>query len=312
NSDQVLNIPAIPKHLAIIGGGVIGLEFASLFGMMGSQVTIVEAMDRLVSDFDRDCVKELIKCWRSHKIAIHTNTTLEDLSMTKNKVTLTIKTKDTGGQNGDDQQKVTCDAVLFAVGRLPETSGLGLEHVAVATDDQGFIMVNEHLQTKSQGIYAVGDVISTPSLAHTATAEAHYVIDHMTKTPANPIDYLNNPLAIYTYPELARVGYKEEELQAMKTPYKVSRFPFSVMAKAMIEGYPEGFIKLLSHQETGEILGVHLIGGRVTEMVSEFTLGKVLETTIFEFAHTIRPHPTLSETLSEVAYQAMGEPLHAP
>lgn len=303
-SDQVLQIPKIPQHMIIIGGGVIGMEFASLFSMMGSKVTVIEAGPTLLREFDPDTVKELLKCWKQYDFTAHTSCVLEQVDKQEENMVVTIK---------DSQQKtqsLSCDALLMAVGRAPMSEGLGLEYVGVERDDKNFIAVTPWCETAAQGVFAVGDVIATPSLAHTATAEAHHVVDFITQGSKKVVDYNNNPLAVYSYPELAAVGAKESDLHHKNIPYHLSRFPFSIMAKAVIEGYPEGFIKILSHQETGEILGAHLVGGRATEMISEIVLARALETTVEEFAHAIRPHPTLSEVHTEVGFQALKEPLH--
>ena len=307
NSDEILDIAHPPSHLVIVGGGVIGIEFASLFAMMGSQVTIIEAQEHLLAEFDRDCVVELIKQWRGWPITLLTNTTIEELTPQEGQLIATAKT-----HKDKSSHRISCTAALLAVGRTPVTSELNLKALGISVDKQGFIPVSEFCETQAQGVYAIGDVIATPALAHTATAEGLSAVDHLTQHSREPLNYNHNPLAVYSYPELASVGHREEDLRRANIPYKVCKTPFSIMAKATIEGYPEGFIKLLFHPESSEILGAHLIGGKATELVSEFVLGQSLETTVEEFAHSIRPHPTLSESLSEVALSGLGEPLHAP
>lgn len=310
NSDEILSIPKVPDHLAIVGGGVIGMEFASLFAMMGSKITLIEAADQVLGEFDRDCVHELMSCWRQHNMTVHTSSLLETITSDSSTTTLTFK--ETKGKKAGSV-KVSADAALIAIGREPVSEGLGLDQVGVTVDKKSSaIDVDEMCQTAAPGVYAIGDVIATSALAHTATAEAHLVVDHITGKQPQAMDYASNPLAVYSFPELASVGWHESQLQEQGVKYQTSRFPFSVMAKAVIEGYPEGFVKIHSDPDTTEILGVHIIGGRATEMISEFVLGKTLETTMEEFARVIRPHPTLSETLTEVALSALGEPLHAP
>lgn len=301
-SDSILNIPSIPKHLAVIGGGVIGMEFASLFTMMGSQITIIEAHDKVLGEFDQDCVAELLKCWKSFPVDIRTSTLVNSYT---DDGTLSLTLSDSSSHS------ITPDAILVAVGRVPVSDDLGLEHVNLkVTSPTQSIAVDETGQTSTAGIYAIGDVTPSQALAHTATAEALVVIDHITSRPHHPLNYLNNPLAVYSYPELASVGYSQTQLTEQNQPFKSSVFPFKIMAKAEIEGHPQGFIKVLSDPKTTEILGVHMIGGQVTELISEWVLGKALETTLYEFARTIRPHPTLSETLTEVALVGLDEPLH--
>ncbi|MCY4443292.1 MAG: dihydrolipoyl dehydrogenase [Proteobacteria bacterium] len=327
-SDSILDIPAVPKSLCIIGGGVIGMEFASLFGMMGSQVTVVEAADHILATFDRECVKELVRFWKIFDITIHTQTlahTVKKLSTGDHerghelghelKVTLESQSQKYKQQKYKQQkiqykEDIYCQNILVAVGRKPVSTGIGLEDVGVVTDAAGFVKVDAHYRSSVEGIYAVGDLISTSSLAHTASAEAMHVVEVILAKNPQPICYAHNPLCIYTYPEIAAVGALEEDLKAQNRPYKATQFPFSVMAKAKIEHAASGFMKLLSCPETLELLGVHIVGARATEMISECVLGMSLEATLEELAAVIRPHPTISESISEVAHGALSEPLH--
>lgn len=313
NSNEILDIPAIPKHLAIIGGGVIGTEFASLFAMMGAKVTLIEAGAQLLSEFDEDCVAELIRGWRKFKVrpTILTATVLDQLTpRTSSSGHDTLHLSSDAGGNST----IKVDATLIAVGRSPATAQLGLHHLGIKLDAHGGIPVDEFGQTTAAGVYAIGDVRPGPALAHTATAEAHQAIDHLTTqdNPPTPINYNNNPGAVYSYPELAAVGLTTAKLKELKIPFSTAVVPFNIMAKATIEGYPEGFVKIHTHQHSSEILGVHIVGGRATELISEFVLAKCLESTLTELAHAIRPHPTLTEIISEIAHMGLSEPVHAP
>lgn len=299
NSDSVLAIDKVPETMAIIGGGVIGIEFASLFGRFGCEVTVIEMLPQVLPFEDAECVQEAVRCLRKQNVKIETEAKLSAV-------------EDAGGHcvvsvEGREDRKFS--RVLIAIGRSPVTEALKLDAINVATDG-GFIPVDSHYQTRAPGIFAVGDVINTPALAHTASAEALHAVEVIAGKSPPLIDYNSNPSAIYSYPELASIGPCESELKEKGVAYKVAKFPFAPLAKAKIEEATEGFIKILYDPKYREILGVHIVGAKATELIGEFVLGKVLETTIDEIAHSIHPHPTISETVMEAAHVAMGGAIH--
>ena len=187
---------------------------------------------------------------------------------------------------------------------------MGLEKVGLSADERGFTKTDAHYRTAVPNIFAIGDILTTPALAHTAHAEALHAVEIIAGKSPKVIDYQTNPNAVYTYPELASVGMTEEELKAEGIEYKSGKFPFAPMAKAQIEGGAEGFIKILFDPKYHELLGVHIVGAKATELIAEFALGKVLESTVDEIAHTIHPHPTVSETAMEAAHAAIGKAIH--
>jgi dihydrolipoamide dehydrogenase len=286
--------------MAIIGGGVVGIEFASLFARFGTDVTVVEAAPQVLPYEDEETVKELVRCVKKQGVQFETGakiTAIEDKGKDGVKLTTAESTR-------------TFAKVLVSIGREPVTDDIGLNTVGVTTD-RGFIKVDlATYKTSCDGIYAIGDVIPTPMLAHTASAEAFNCAEVIAGKKPHKVHYEANPSAIYTYPEIASIGMTEKALKEKGIEYKSGKFPFSPMAKAKIEDATDGFIKILFEPKYREILGVHIVHARATEMIAEFSLGKVLETTVDEIAHTIHPHPTLSETIMEAAHAALGAAVH--
>ncbi|MGE0173055.1 MAG: dihydrolipoyl dehydrogenase [Oligoflexales bacterium] len=301
-SDTVLFIDHVPETLAVIGGGVVGMEFASLFARMGSQVTVIELAPQVLPTEDEEVVKEFVRVLKKN----HANLTIE------------TSTKLTGVEDKGKFCVVTTEGgkprefakVLMSIGRQPVTADLGLEAMGISIEKGGFVKVDEHYRTSQKTVFAVGDIISTPALAHTASAEAMHAVEIMANHNPPVINYDANPNAIYTSPEIASIGKTEQKLREEKASYKAVKFPFAPLAKAKIEGATVGFIKLLYEPKYKEILGVHIIGTTATEMIAEFSLAKVLESTIDEIGHTIHPHPTISETVMEAAHAAMGGAIH--
>jgi dihydrolipoamide dehydrogenase len=277
------------------------MEFASLFARMGSQVTVIELAPQVLPSEDEEVVKEFSRVMKKN----HANMQIE------------TSTKLTGVEDKGKHCVVSTEGgkprefakVLMSIGRQPNTTDLGLESLGIAMD-KGFIKVDEHYRTAVKNIFAVGDVIPTPALAHTASAEAMHAVEVMANHNPPVINYDANPNAIYTFPEIASIGKTEQKLREEKTDYKAVKFPFAPLAKAKIEGATVGFIKILYEPKYREILGVHIIGNTATEMIAEFSLAKVLESTVDEIGHTIHPHPTISETVMEAAHTAMGGAIH--
>ena len=299
-SDDILFINEVPKTLAIIGGGVVGVEFASLFGRFGTQVTVIEMAPQIQPFEDEESVKELVRCLKKQNVTVEAGTKLTSIE-DKGKGVVVVT---------EGQAPRTFDKVLVSIGREPVTDDIGLNTVGIPTD-RGMIKVDlATYKTNADGIYAIGDVIPTPMLAHTASAEAMHCAEVIAGKKPHKVHYESNPSAVYTYPEVASIGMTEKTLKEKNIPYKVGKFPFMPMAKAKIEEATDGFVKILFDPKYGEILGAHIINARATEMIAELSLGKVLETTIDEIAHTIHPHPTLSETIMEAAHAGIGAAVH--
>jgi len=299
-SDHVISIDHIPESMAVIGGGVVGIEFASLFGRFGTKVTVIEMAPQILPFEDAEAVKELERCLKKQNITIETGTKLTAVAETKSgKVSVT-----TEGKEAREFSRV-----LVSIGREPVTNDCGLEQSGVKTE-KGFVTVDAHYRTSVEWVYAIGDIINTPALAHTASAEAIHAVEVIAGHHPPVIDYLANPSAIYCYPEIASIGHTEQTLKTKGIEYKAAKFPFAPMAKAKIEGATDGFVKILYGPKYRELLGVHIVNARATEMIAEFSLGKILETTVDEIGHTIHPHPTLSETVMEAAHTAIGGAIH--
>lgn len=300
-SDDILFINEVPKTLAIIGGGVVGVEFASVFGRFGTQVTVIEMAPQILPFEDEESARELSRCLKKQNIALETSTKL---------VSVEDKGKDGVMVTTEGQPPRRFDKVLVSIGREPVTDDIGLNTVGITTD-RGQIKVDlATYKTSVDGIYAIGDVIPTAMLAHTASAEAYHCAEVIAGKKPHKVHYESNPSAVYTYPEVASIGFTEKALKEKGIEYKVGKFPFTPMAKAKIEDATDGFVKILFEPKYREILGVHIVNARATEMIAEFSLGKVLETTVDEIAHTIHPHPTLSETIMEAAHAALSASVH--
>ncbi len=301
-SDTILGIDHVPESMVIVGGGIVGMEFASCFGRFGCDVTVVEMAPQVIPYEDAETVKEFVKHVKKQNVKLLTGAKLSKIEKTGKKKGVKVHI--------EGQDSIDAEIVLMSVGRAPVTSQIGLENISVQANDRGFIEVDEHYRSACDTVYAIGDVIPTPALAHTASAEAMHAVEVIAGHHPPVINYDANPSAVYTYPEIASIGSTEEKLKEQGIEYKSSKFPFAPMAKAKIEGATQGFIKILFDPKHREILGVHIINARATELIAEFALGKVLETTVDEIGHTIHPHPTLSETVMEAAHAAVGGAIH--
>ena len=299
-SDSILSIDRVPKSLAVIGGGVVGMEFASLFGRFGTQVTVIELMPQALPFEDPECVKEVIRSFKKNNVVVETESKLTAVKDNGTYCTVSVEGK-------EDRD---FEVVLMSIGREPVLDDLGLEKVGVDRDERGFVKVDAHYQTNIPNIFAVGDILNTPALAHTASAEAKHAVEVIGGHTPPIINYETNPSAVYTYPEVASIGLKEDILQEKGIEYGTAKFPFAPLAKAKIEDATEGFIKIFYDKKYKEILGVHIVGAKATELISEFVLGKLLETTIDEIGQAIHPHPTISETIMEAAHVAEGGAIH--
>lgn len=302
SSDHIFFLDKLPQSMAILGGGVVGSEFASCFGRYGTKVTIFEMADQLVPTEDFEAANELAKALKKQGVEVLTSVKVASMTAKGGQVEVKVE--------GETAPRVY-EKALISVGRAPVTEDIGLEKVGLKPDARGFIDVDlKTYQTSVPGIYAVGDIIPTPQLAHTASAEAIFAVDIICGKKRPPINYLTNPGAIYTYPEVASIGYTEQALKKEGREYAIGKFPFSALGKARIDDATEGFVKIITDKKYGEILGVHIVHAKATEMIAEFSLGNNLEMTIDELANTIHPHPTLSEAIMEAAHAAKGHAIH--
>ncbi len=294
---EILKLKEVPKKLGIIGAGAVGVEFASIFKRFGSDVTILEMLPRIVPVEDEDVSKELEKYFKKQGIRIETGAKADNIRKTAKGVKLTATLA-----NGKSEQ-IEFDKLLIAVGRRPNTDKCGLESTKVELD-RGFVKVNQFQQTGEAGVYAIGDIVAgTPQLAHVATMEGMVALDHMTGRQAIPINKNRIPGATYTEPGIGSVGLTEKQAKDQGFKVKVGKFPFVGNSKATIVGMHEGFVKVISDETYGEILGVHIIGPQGFELISEAVAAMEAEATVETMIHTIHAHPTL--------YEAVGEAFNA-
>jgi dihydrolipoamide dehydrogenase len=293
-----------PGSLFIVGAGAIGMEFADVYASFGTQVTIVEALDRILPLEDAEVSKFMERVFTKRGMEIHTKARFESAKIGKNGVNVTF----TDGKGVSQSKDV--DFVLSAVGRVPNSSGLGLETVGVKVDGKGFIVVDELMRTNVPGVYAIGDVAGNQLLAHKASHEGIVCVEHIAGQGHGPLDYGNVPNCTYCDPEVASVGLTEEQAKAKGYGIEVGKFPWVGVGRAVAAGHTDGFVKVIRDKQYSEILGAHIVGPHATELIAEFVIGRHLESTVEEMERAIHPHPTLSEGVPEAALAALGRPIH--
>jgi dihydrolipoamide dehydrogenase len=302
---RAMTLDKQPKRMVVIGAGAIGVEFAYFYHTIGTEVTIVEFLEQgLVPREDADVSKELGKIFKKSGINVLGNTAVESVD-TSGK-TCKVKVKD---RKSGKEDTIECDIVLSAAGVAPNTENIGLEALGIATD-KGMIKVDEFYRTNVAGIYAIGDVIPGPALAHVASAEGIICVEKIAGHHPQPIDYTNIPSCTYCWPEVASVGYTEQMAKEAGYEIKVGKFPFTASGKAKASGAANGFVKVIFDAKYGEFLGAHMIGANVTEMIAEVVAARKLETTGHEIIKAVHPHPTMSEAVMEAAAAAYGEVIH--
>ncbi|MFN4233078.1 dihydrolipoyl dehydrogenase, partial [Thermus sp.] len=298
-STEALSFPEVPGRLIVVGGGVIGLELGVVWHRLGAEVLILEYLDRILPTMDAELSRAAEKVFRKEGIGIRTGVKVQAVRPEGKGARVELE----GGE------VLAADRVLLAVGRRPYTEGLDLERAGLATDEKGRIPVDEHLRTRVPHIYAIGDVVRGPMLAHKASEEGIAAVEHMAKGYGH-VDYQAIPSVVYTHPEVAGVGYTEEELKAQGVPYKVGRFPYSASGRARAMGETEGFVKVLAHAKTDRILGVHGIGARVGDVLAEAALAIFFKASAEDLGRAPHAHPSLSEVLKEAALAAWEKPIH--
>ena len=299
---QALVPETLPKSMAIIGSGAIGSEFTYFYRSMGVDVTLIEFMDQIVPLEDKDVADQLSRSFRKMGIKVMVSSGVKAIDTTGEGCKLSIETK-------KGMVELEVDRVLSAVGVIPNTNGIGLEELGVEMN-RGKIVVDDFFRTNVPGIYAIGDVIATPALAHVASAEGIACVEKIAGMDVQPVDYSNIPGATYTSPEIASVGLTEKKVKEMGIEYKVGKFPFTASGKATTAGEKDGFVELIIDANTDKILGAHLIGANVTEMLSGIVLARNVGATAKDIIKTIHPHPTMSEAIMEAAAAAHGEVIH--
>ncbi|MBI4443444.1 MAG: FAD-dependent oxidoreductase, partial [Acidobacteria bacterium] len=291
---EILQNPTVPESLLIIGAGAVGVEFASIYNRFGSQVTVVEMLPRILPLADEEISRELEKSLKKQKIKILTGARVEKVETTSEGVKVTVS-------QGDNKQTLQAQQALVAVGRKPNTENIGLESTKVQTE-RGFVKTDEYMQTAEPGTYAIGDIVAgTPQLAHAASMEGIVAVGKICGKKAPPINYRQVPDCIYCEPQVASVGLTEAAAREQGHDVQVGRFAFRANSKASILGAEGGFVKLVCDAGYGEVLGAHLMGPGVTELIAEMVLALRMEATAEDLLYTIHAHPTLSEAVWEAA-----------
>ena len=303
-SDEALLMEELPKSILIVGGGVIGIEWASMLADFGVDVTVLEYADRIIPTEDKEISQEMQRLLKKKGIKIVTGAkVLPETLRKENGVTISAEVKET-------VKEYQAEKLLLSVGRKANIEGIGLENTEIQVE-KGVIATNQYYQTKESHIYAIGDVIGGLQLAHVASHEGITAVEHIADRNPSPIDYTQISTCIYSNPEVASVGLTEEEAIQKGYKVKIGKFPFKAIGKALVFGESDGFVKMIVDEETDDMLGVHMIGPHVTDLISEAGLALVLDATPWEIAHTIHPHPTLSEAIGEAALAVLGIAIHS-
>lgn len=303
-SDEALQWEKLPASVVIVGGGVIGIEWASMLNDFDVDVTVVEYADRILPLEDEEVSREMTRLLKKRKVNIVTGAKVLPESLQKGEGRVAIQAETAGGV-----QTFEADKLLVSVGRQANVENIGLEATEIKVE-RGAVVVNEHFQTAESHIYAIGDVIGGLQLAHVASHEGILAVEHMAGLAPHPLDYTKVPKCTYSRPEVANVGLTEKEAREQGYEVKTGKFSFKPLGKALVHGENDGFVKLVVDAKTNDLLGVHMIGPHVTDMISEAGLARVLDATPWEIGHTIHPHPTLSEAFMEAALAVEGKAIH--
>ena len=299
---EAMTLKEQPKKLAVVGSGAIGVEFAYFYNAMGTEVTIIEYLDRIVPVEDIDISKQMERSFKKSGIKVMTSSEVTSVDTSGDVVKVMVKTK-------KGEEVIEADVVLSAVGIETNLANIGLEEVGISTD-RGKVLVNQWYQTNLPGYYAIGDITAGPALAHVASAEGILCVEKIANMHVEPLDYGNIPGCTYSNPEIASVGMTEAQAKEAGYDIKVGKFPFSASGKASASGTKEGFVKVIFDAKYGEWLGCHMIGAGVTDMIAEAVIARKLETTGHEVLKTVHPHPTMSEAVMEAVADAYGEVIH--
>jgi dihydrolipoamide dehydrogenase len=300
-SDDLLLLPQAPESMIVIGAGAVGLEWGDIYHALGTKVTVIEALDRLLPPADADISKELARAFKKKAFDLHISAKVDRIVPGDKGLTVHFT-----GPKGEGQ--AAGEVVLLATGRRAFTEGVGIEEIGVELD-RGRIVVDEHMQTRVPCVYAIGDCVGRFLLAHVASREGEVAVEHIAGRPSK-MDYRVVPSCVYTSPEVAWVGMTEAQAREKHENLKVGTFPFMALGKARAIGERDGFMKVIIEEKYGEVLGVHMIGAHVTDLIAEPTTAMAMEATAEEFASTIHAHPTLPEALMEAAMDALGHAIH--
>ena len=301
SSTEALEIREVPKRMVVVGGGVIGMELGSVFGRLGTEIEVVEYMERIIPTMDKDCGKQLQRSLKGLGFKFHLKHMVNEVKPTKDGVKVVVQKRDS-----EDTFEIEADYCLVSIGRKPFTDKLGLENIGVNLDERGRIEVNGHLETSASGVYAIGDVVKGAMLAHKAEEEGVFVAEKIAGQKPH-INYNLIPGVVYTWPEVAAVGATEQELKDAKVPYKSGKFPFKALGRARASMDTDGMVKVLAHKETDEILGVHMVGARTADMIAEAVAVMEFRGSAEDVARMSHAHPTYTEAFKEAALAATGD-----
>lgn len=304
SSTGALELPKVPKHMVVVGGGVIGLELGSVWTRLGAEVTVVEFLDKILGSMDGEVSKQFQRMLARQGLTFKLGCKVTDVAATSRSAKVTFEPV-----KGGDAETVSADVVLVATGRKPYTEGLGLERAGVIVDDAGRVHIDEHFRTNISGIYAIGDVVAGPMLAHKAEDEGVAVAE-IIAGQAGHVNYGVIPGVVYTQPEVASVGKTEEELKAEGADYKVGKFPFSANGRARAMLHPDGFVKVLADKANDRVLGVHIVGFGAGDMIHEAAVLMEFGGSAEDLGRTCHAHPTMSEAVKEAALAAYDKPIH--
>jgi len=294
SSTEALSFDKVPGHLAIVGGGFIGLELGSVWNRLGAKVTIIEMLPKIASTLDGQVIRTLERVLKKQGFGFKLNTRVTKANITDGKIKVNLETK---GKNST----LECDKLLVAIGRKPMSQGLGLEDLGIKTDEKtGHVLVDSQYRTNIPSIYAIGDLIPGPALAHKASAEGTAAVENMAGLPGE-VNYDTIPSAVYTWPEVGSVGITKEQAKEQKIPHKVGNFPFSGTGRARCMGETDGFVKIICHSKTDRVLGVHILGPRASDLIAECVLAMEFGASSEDIARTVHSHPTFSEAVMEAA-----------
>ncbi len=299
---KAMTLDKLPESMVVVGSGAIGSEFAWFYNTMGTKVTLVEFLPNVVPLEDEEVSKQLERSFKKAKMKVMLNSSVEEVDTSGEKCKVKIKTK-------KGMEEVEADIVLSAVGITPNLEGIGIEELGIELDN-GKIKVDDYYRTNVPGVYAIGDIVHGQALAHVASAEGIICVEKIAGENPQPLNYENIPACTYCSPEVASVGLTEKQAIEKGYDIKVGKFPFTASGKASASGHKDGFVKLIFDSKYGELLGAHMIGANVTEMIAEIVVARKLETTGHEMIKSVHPHPTMSEAIMEAAAAAYDEVIH--
>lgn len=299
-SDAMLELEHIPQSLIVVGSGAVGMEFASLYAAFGSKVTVVEALPRVLPLEDEDVSQEVQRLFRKKGIQVYTGCCIENVEVTGEGVSVS---------GAGLPEQLNADILLAAAGRRANIAGLWAEQLAISTE-RGRIVVDEYMRTSIDGVYAIGDLVPTPQLAHMASAEGILAVEHIAGLRPNPLNAAICPSATYCHPQVASVGLTEAQAREQNLPVAVGKFPFAALGKAAVAGNTDGFVKVVADSANGRLLGVHMVGAHVTDLISEAVVALQCQARLADLVASVHPHPTLSESLAEACHAALGSPLN--